>query len=201
MSVALICPHCGSSTTFLRAPVTVCSECQAALPEVLRLSAEASLARQKADRPLLLTIGMYVAPGFGALLLLQVVLAPFNGGEYSINGESVSGLEFIEHAGPVFAVIGASSIAAGYAIWRNRTWSRWPMLAFWIAQLAGAIGFGLAAGGVGKAAAAVSGLLLPIVVAWWYLFEKENVVEYYSALDKEAKAQVARIAAARRDGA
>ncbi len=75
------------------------------------------------------------------------------------------------------------------------------MLVFWIAQVSGAIGFGLAAGGIAEAASAVAGLLLPILVAWWYLFEKENVVEYYQALEKENRAREARVAAARRDGA
>ena len=201
MSVAVICPHCGSSVTLLRAPVSVCPECQSAWPEPLRLSAEASLARQKAERPMLLTIGMYLSPGFGALILLQLLLAPFNASSYSINGESVSGIDFLEHAGLFFAVLGATCVAAAYGVWRGRTWSRWIMLAFWSTQVAGAIGFGLAAGGMADAASAVAGLLLPILVAWWYLFEKENVVEYYRALEKEAKAREARVAAARRDGA
>jgi uncharacterized membrane protein YtjA (UPF0391 family) len=201
MSVAVICPYCGTSVTLLRAPVSVCPDCQSAWPEPLRLSAEASLARQKAERPMLLTIGMYVSPGLGGLVLLQLLLAPFNAGSYSINGESVTGVDFLEHAGPFFAVIGASCLAAAYGIWRGRTWSRWAMVAFWVAQVAGAIGFGLAAGSTAEAASAMAGLLLPILVAWWYLFEKENVVEYYRALEKENRAREARVAAARRNGA
>jgi hypothetical protein len=185
----------------LRAPVSVCPNCQSAWPEPLRLSVEASLARQKAERPLLLTIGMYVSPGLGAFVLLQLLLAPFNAGSYSINGESVTGFYFLEHAGLFFAVIAASCLAAAYGIWRGRTWSRWVMLGFWVAQVAGAIGFGLAADSIPGAASAVAGLLLPILAAWWYLFEKENVVEYYRALEKENQAREARFAAARRDGA
>jgi len=144
---------------------------------------------------------MYVSPGFGALILLQLLLAPFNASSYSINGESVSGIDFLEHAGLLFAALGATCLAAAYGVWRGRTWSRWAMLAFWITQVAGAIGFGLAAGSIAEAASAVAGLLLPILVAWWYLFEKENVVEYYRALEKEDRAREARVAAARRDGA
>jgi hypothetical protein len=84
MSVTLICPSCGALATLHRAPISACPQCQTAWPESLRQSAETALAREKVTRPLLLTIGMYVAPAFGGLFLLMVILAPFNAATYSI---------------------------------------------------------------------------------------------------------------------
>src|SRR2546430_6883161 len=34
------------------------------------------------------------------------------------------------------------------SIWRERSWSRWAIVVFWIAQLAAAVGFGWAAAGM-----------------------------------------------------
>src|ERR1051326_4313053 len=70
MSVTLICPFCGTPAPFYRTPVSLCPQCQTALPEPLRQSAEAALTREKVGRPLLLTIGMYVAPAFSGFFLL-----------------------------------------------------------------------------------------------------------------------------------
>ena len=192
MSVSLICPMCGTPTTVHKAPVTTCPNCLAAWPESLRLSAEGTLEREKVGRPLLLTIGMHVAPAVGGMFLLMVVLALFDAGDYSINGETVSGFEFLQRAGIYYLIIGGCSVTAAYAIWRERSWSRWPMVFFWLAQVAAAIGFGWAASGIAGVAAGLAGLLLILVLVWWYLFEKENVVEYYRSLAKLEAAEEAR---------
>src|SRR6266851_282150 len=201
MSVSLICPSCGTPATIHRPPVSVCSNCQAAWPEPLRLTAEASLAREQISRPLLLRIGMYVAPAFGGLFLLLMLLAPLNAAHYTIDGEAVTGLEFLRRAGVLYATIGGSALAAAYAIWRELSWSRWAMVVFWLAQVAGAIGFGWADAGVRGAAGAIASLLLVLVLVGWYLFGKENVVEYYETLKKGETAAEARRAASRSDGA
>jgi hypothetical protein len=201
MSVSLICPSCGTPVTIHRAPVSVCHNCQAAFPEALRLSAEAALAREKIGRPLLLTIGMYVAPTFGGFVLLFTLLAPLNVGHYTLNGEVVTGLEFLKHAGLLFIALGATALAAAYAIWKEHSWSRWAIMAFWLAQLAGALGTGWSDSGVAGAAGAVASLLLALVLVGWYLFGKENVVEYYRALAKGEAAVAARRASGQSDGA
>lgn len=200
MSVSLICPTCGTPATIHRPPVSVCPNCQAAWPEPLRLSAEATLERARVGKPLLLTIGMYVAPAFGGLLLLLVFLAAFDAGRYTIDGETVTGPEFLRRAGVLYAALGGSALAAAYAIWQERSWSRWAIVAFWVAQLAGAIGFGWAASGWGGAAAAIASLLLILILVGWYLFDKENVVEYYRSLEKAESAAEARRASQRSDG-
>jgi len=165
------------------------------------LSAEASLARQKVTRPLLLTLALYTAPAFGGFVLLLLFLAPFNAANYSINGERVTGSEFLERAGVLLGILGVSSLAGAYAIWREYPWSRWAIVAFWVAQVAGAIGFGWADSGIGGAAGAVASLLTVLVLVGWYLFGKENVVEYYQGLEKDAAARAARLRAHRADRA
>ena len=201
VSIALLCPSCGSPATLHRAPVSLCPNCQTPWPEALRLSAEASLGRQKVMRPLLLTLALYTAPAFGGFVLLLLFLAPFNAANYSINGERVTGSEFLERAGVLLGILGVSSLAGAYAIWREYPWSRWAIVAFWVAQVAGAIGFGWADSGIGGAAGAVASLLTLLVLVGWYLFGKENVVEYYQGLEKDAAARAARLRAHRTDRA
>jgi uncharacterized membrane protein YtjA (UPF0391 family) len=195
MSVSIICPRCGSPNTFHKPPVTICVNCQAALPEPLRLTAEGTLEHEKVGRPMLLTLGMYVALPFGGLFLLLVVQALFNAGSYTIDGEPVTGLEFLRRAGVYYAAVGGSAVAAAFAIWRERSWSRWAIVVFWIAQVAGALGFGWAESGLAGAAGALASLLVILILVGWYLFDKENVVHYYKSLEKlEAAEQARRVA-------
>jgi len=128
-------------------------------------------------------------------------LAPFNAANFTINGESVSGSEFLARAGLLFLVLAISSGATAYAIWREYAWSRWAIVAFWVAQVAGALGFGWAGGGFGGAVGTVASMLTVLVLVGWYLFGKENVVEYYRTLEKDAAAREARRASHREDGA
>lgn len=134
----------------------MCPTCQTAWPEALRLQAEATLAHAKVGRPVLLTIGMYVAPTFGGIALLVALSAAFDLGAYSINGEAVSGPEFLLRAGVFYVAFGASALAAAYAIWQERSWSRWAIVVFWLAQLAAAVGFGWAESGIAEAARRVT---------------------------------------------
>src|SRR5256885_6454377 len=107
MPASLVCPSCGSAPTSHRPPVTNCPNCQAALPAALRQAAEASLLRQKAPRPTLLTIGLYTAPAAGMMLVLAVLLAAVNASfvRYTVNGETVSGHEFLRTAGAAFGAM------------------------------------------------------------------------------------------------
>jgi len=135
---------------------------------------------------------MYVAPTFGGITLLVALLAAFDAGNYTIEGEAVSGPEFLRRVGIYYVTLGVSALAAAYAIWRERSWSRWAIVVFWVAQLAAAVGFGWATSGVSGVAAAVGSLLLVLILVGWYLFGKENVVEYYRSLDRLAAAEQAR---------
>lgn len=140
MPVGLICPACGTAATFHRPPVTVCPTCQASLPRTLRQSAEASLLKQKAPRPLLLTIGLYLAPTFGAACLFAVLAAAFDASfvKFTINGDAVTGHEFLRTGGPAFFVLGVLALAIAYSIWEERLWTRLLVLGFWAAGLGSA---------------------------------------------------------------
>src|SRR3989442_12667672 len=118
MPVSLICPSCGTAATFQRPPVTTCPNCQASFPAALREPAEASLLRQNAPRPTLLTVGLYFAPAFGAMCLLGVLAAATNGGfvRFSVNGEGVTGHEFFATAGGGIAVMGVLGLAVAYGL-------------------------------------------------------------------------------------
>jgi uncharacterized membrane protein YtjA (UPF0391 family) len=150
---------------------------------------------------LLLTIGMYVAPAVGGMFLLALLLAPFGTGSYMIDGEAVTAFEFLRRAGIYYLLIGASAVAAAYAIWRERSWSRWAIVFFWLTQVAGAIGFGWADSGMAGVAAGLASLLVILVLVWWYLFDKDNVVDYYRSLEKTEAAEEARRVAQRGVGA
>jgi uncharacterized membrane protein YtjA (UPF0391 family) len=164
------------------------------------LSAEAALAREKVTRPTLLTVGMYLALPFGAIFLLLLLLAPFNAGNYTINGESVTGIEFLRRAGVMFGVESVAALAAAYGIWKERAWSRWAIVFFWVAQIGGVLGFGWADSGLNGVASGLASILLSLVAVGWYLFGKENVVEYYQALERSEAAEAARLAANKGDG-
>ena len=194
MPASLVCPSCGSATTYHRPPVTNCPNCQAALPAALRQAAEASLLRQKAPRPTLLTIGLYTAPATGMMLVLAVLLAALNASfvRYTINGDTVSGHEFLRTAGAAFGAMGISSLAIAFGIWKERGWSRYMIMGFWAVVLATNIGFGWAQSGFGGVVSAVAGSALLVVLVGWYLFGKESVVEYYQALEREQAAEATR---------
>ncbi len=200
MPVSLICPACGTAATFQRPPVTTCPNCQAAFPSTLRQSAEATLLRQKAPRPTLLTVGLYLAPTFGAVCLLGVLAAAANARfvSFSIDGEAVTGHEFLATAGAGMAVMGVLALAIAYGIWQERSWTRWLIMGFWATVVAMNVGLGWANSGANGAVSAVVGLAVVVLGVGWYLFGRENVVDYYRAL---GQAESARAGAGSKGGA
>src|SRR2546428_11792524 len=135
MPVGLICPSCGTAATFQRPPVTTCPNCQASFPAALRQPAEASLLRQNAPRPTLLTVGLYFAPAFGAMCLLGVLAAATNARfvKFTINGEAVTGHEFFATAGAGIGVMGVLALASAYGVRPGRSWACGPILWVWAA--------------------------------------------------------------------
>ena len=200
MPVSLICPFCGTAATFHRPPVTTCPNCQASFPAALRQPAEASLLRQNAPRPTLLAVGLYFAPGFGAMCLLGVLAAATNARfvNFTVNGEAVTGHEFLATVGAGIAVMGVLALAIAYGIWQERSWTRWLILGFWAALVAMNVGLGWANSGTNGAVSAIISVAVFVLLVGWYLFGKENVVEYYRALGRE---ESARAGAASKGGA
>src|SRR5256885_9108652 len=127
MPVSLICPSCGTAATFQRSPVTTCPNCQASFPAALRQPAEASLLRQNAPRPTLLTVGLYFAPAFGAMCLLGVLAAATHARfvKFTVHGEAVAGHEVLATAGAGIGVMGGLALAVRHGVWQGRSWARW----------------------------------------------------------------------------
>jgi hypothetical protein len=128
------------------------------------------------------------------MLVLAVLLAALNASfvRYTINGETVSGHEFLRTAGAAFGAMGIALLAIAFGIWKERGWTRYLIMAFWAVVLATNIGFGWAQSGLAGVVSAVAGSALVVVLVGWYLFGKENVVEYYQALEREQAAEETR---------
>ena len=188
MPVGLVCPSCGTPTTYHQPPVTQCPRCQQPYPESLRQSAEASLAAQLAPRPLLLTIGLYGAPGFGALIALSLLGALSGSGTFTLNGEVVEPSEFLAAAGVPFATLALLCFLIGYSIWKERAWSRWVIVAFWADEIALGLGLALGLGDAFSVSQALISGSPPLVFSAWYLFGKDNVAAYYRGLELRARA-------------
>ena len=60
-------------------------------------------------------------------------------------------------------------------------------LGFWATVVALDVGLGWAQAGLGGAASAVATLAVVLLLVGWYLFGKENVVEYFRALEHAAR--------------
>jgi len=192
MPVGLVCPSCRKPATFHRTPVATCPECGAEYPPELRGSAEASLARQAAARPLLLTIGLYLSAFAGVITSIFLVLAPLDIGSYSINDQPVTGPEFLRRVGLGYGLAGVACLAIAFGLYRERTWARVLMLLYWVVLGATMFGLALADTSLGNAVVVtVFGAGLPFAVAYWYLYSKESVVAYYRALQQEESAREA----------
>src|SRR5207253_192749 len=113
--------------------------------------------RQNAPRPTLLTVGLYFAPGFGAMCLLGVLAAATNARfvKFTVNGEAVTGHEFFATAGAGIGVMGVLALAIAYGIWQERSWTRWLILGFWAALVAMNVGLGWANSGTNGAVSAI----------------------------------------------
>lgn len=183
MSVGIVCPKCGTPLTFHRQPVRTCPRCQTEFPPALQAAADAALAQQTTERPLLLTVGMYCSPAVGALLLLALARALTGGGPFNVGDEAVSGAEFIRERGLILAVLGPVCVGVGIGIYLARAWVRWLMLAYWFFNLAITTALGWSEAGAAGATRHAAEALLLLVLAYWYLFVKANVAAYFRALE------------------
>jgi hypothetical protein len=146
----------------------------------VRGAAEQALLRDQAPKPALLALGQWCALLAGAMFLLFLVLAPFDLASYSIEGEPVSGSEFLRRAGFGFGLLGGIQLAIGVGLMRDRPWARPLMLYYWLAVLV----TGVSVSGLQPAALVAYALsaAIPGAIAAWYLYGKANVVAYFEAL-------------------
>lgn len=192
MSVILQCPNCHQTAQFYRRPIENCPRCQAPYPGVIRQPAESALQRDLAPKPALLLLGQIVTTFGGGVFLLLLVLAPFNAASYSINGQPLSGHEFLRAGGGyTFALIGIWLTAIAVGLWRERAWARPFMLAYW--PITEALVVAQSWHEPDFVTSVVSTGLFTIAgfaVAAWYLYDKENVVAYFASRARVVDKQV-----------
>ena len=188
MSTSAVCPHCSAVSSFHRVPVTSCPRCNEIFPDALRGQIEASLLRSKAPQPVLLTIGMYGSLLFGGVAILFLALAPFDIGSYSIGDEVVSGPEFLRRAGIAFAAVSGLCLGIGYGLWKERTWARPLMVAYWAIVSAASITAGPNASMAWALLTTGFFAVITMGLAAWYLYGNSAVVAYYEALQSAEQA-------------
>jgi hypothetical protein len=137
--------------------------------------------------PTLLKIGMWLAAGFGGLLWLGLFGAATGCGHFAINGEVVSGADFLSEAGLAVAILGGLLLAAAYGIWTERTWSRHAVMGYWLYQL---LFLEMLSSGAGHRATML-GMLPFLGGSAIYLYGADDATAYFRAL----KARDRRLAA------
>jgi hypothetical protein len=139
-------------------------------------------------KPALLWVGQFATALAGGMTLLLLALAPFDAGTFTLNGEEVSGPEFLRRGGGlVFAVIGGLFVAIAVGLWRGRGWSRPLMLYYWFVIAAIMIGLSWQQdASLAGAAPSLAFVAFAGGIAAWYLYRKENVVAYFEMLRQRA---------------
>jgi hypothetical protein len=119
---------------------------------------------------------------FPALTLLASALAPFNIGSYTINGQHVTGPEFIARGGLlVFWAVSIAAASLAYGIHRGRKWTRPALMGFLVTVLV-AVTIYTALRPSPEDLASCATTAVATLCAWWYLYRKASVRQYYSSL-------------------
>ncbi|MGH7655060.1 MAG: hypothetical protein ACREN6_10395 [Gemmatimonadaceae bacterium] len=131
MSIQVLCPNCGDVSEWHRPPAAQCGRCHVDFPSAVREATERALDLQRAPKPTLLEVGQYGSAAVGCVLLLMLILSPFDVGNYSIDGASVSGTEFFRQTWLGLSVASAFCLSIAAGLWFNRAWVRPLMIAYW----------------------------------------------------------------------
>jgi hypothetical protein len=126
---------------------------------------------------------MIVAGIVGAVSLALIVPAALDWGTYSINGETVSGRHFLGRLGALWGIAGLLCLVIAYGLFRERSWTRPLMLAFWVVVGLGRFTSRMEIGGPGASAVvAIAWTAFCVFTAGAYLYGNAGVVRYYRAL-------------------
>ena len=136
-------------------------------------------------KPALLTVGMVFSTLFGACFLLGFGCAVFDIGSFNIDGEPVSAREFLAHSGVILFVFGSVLLAIAFSIWKDKPWSRWMIVFFWLCGAA--IGIGTSLSSADDLFQVVFSWVVFMAISVWYLFGKRTVREYYRSLEAASK--------------
>ena len=133
-------------------------------------------------KPRSLRIVTVLLLGLGVGFAVALLLAPFDFPIYSVNDQAMGGLEFTRMVGVPIGLMSVTFCLAGWALFRNRSWSRF-------ACIFAAACFGFAASWVAAIAPAgqiiaphLLGTPLFVGLATWYLYFARGPKEYYAAL-------------------
>src|SRR3954471_11574400 len=111
MSLQVLCPTCGQITEFHRPPARECAQCGATLPATVQATADLALKREHSPKPALLVVGQILSGFAGTLFVLLTLTAPFDWGTYHVNGEAMSGPDFLRNGGWLMGVLGGMLVA------------------------------------------------------------------------------------------
>ena len=139
----------------------------------------------QAPKPALLVLGQIFSLFASAMILVLLLAAPFDAGSFNINGQEVSGPEFLKQAGWLFGAVGVLLATIGIGLLRDAPWSRPLMLVYWLLiplslLLSDPIG-AVDIAGVSVFTALGAG------VAWWYLYRKSNVRAYFESREVQVR--------------
>ena len=74
-------------------------------------------------------------------------------------------------------------VVVAYGLWKERPWSRAAMMGFWAAGIIATAAIYYVTGiSRDDAIAALVSYALVMAIAWWYLYSKKSVVEYFRAI-------------------
>ena len=121
---------------------------------------------------------------------LALALAPFGRGSYFINNQPVSGPTFFREAWPSYLLAVGLHAVIAFGLWRERPWVRWLLLAYWPAfGILLAVFYLRHPEAVPDVVGTALFSVLASVVAWWYLYRRQNVVTYFRALEQRARGE------------
>ena len=181
MPVALICPSCNEAVEFDTAAAELCPHCGNPLPEPLRQASERQLARDELPRPFFLTLMGWFSGFFAAMSILVFALAPFDVGTYSIGDKSVSGPQFLQSVGVLFAASALAAAITSYAVFRRTVWAREVIMGLILVTALGSIVF-IPDQTRDDRFAEVIGYSIFTALCAWYLYGKRIVRSYFRAL-------------------
>jgi len=118
------------------------------------------------------------------MFLLFLLLAPFDIGTYSIEGETVSGPEFLRTAGWLMAIATVLCLSIAYALWRDRSWSRPLMILYWVVTGLAVLVWSR------EFNCAVVEMFIFAALAAWYLYGNHNAAAYYRLIMRTEDATV-----------
>ena len=127
-------------------------------------------------------------------IVVVVFVAVFSGillfgpemSSYAVNGQQVSREEFqqyfLEHFAAFNLAIIISLILIAHGFWKEKAWSRhlaifyWALGGFFLVALSGSAGL------ADLVSSLTFSILIPMGIAIWYFYVKQNVAEYYRAI-------------------